>query len=362
MTTTAARVKSLIDLASETQGDFAKRINLDPSKLSRSLNGQRRFSLADLSAIADVCGVSVDWLAGGEARTTVAARRASATPIDKARRDAEKLAVQRADLATLGIKPLGEMPKKLPALTGLEITQGARLAETALAHLSADEFEIVGSTNEQLISAIEARFGIDVVVLDGDFGIDGLAIALPGAKVIALAATTVPARQRFTLAHELCHLMTGDDQDVHLDTNVYDRSAPGERRANAFAAAFTMPMDFIAAETEDCQGDITTEVFESLVVRLHVSPGALAYRLLGLQLFDEDQVASWTKVTYQDVLSRAGKAAEFALEQSTSSSKRLPAMLLGDTFTAYKQGLTTLRPYANLLQKDVNELRDALAG
>lgn len=361
MSITAVRVKELIDQADETQTDFAKRIKLDPSKLSRSLNGQRRFSLANLSAIADAFGVSVDWLAGGEARTTVAARRASAAPIDNARKDAEKLAMQRADLATLGISPRGKMPKNLPSRTGLEITQGARFAEAALAHLYADGFEIVGSTNEQLISAIEARFGIDIVVLDGDRDIDGLAIALPGARVIALAATAVPARQRFTLAHELCHLLTGDDQEVHLDTNVYDKSAPGERRANAFAAAFTMPAAFVKAETEQCQGDITIEVFDSMVSRLHVSPAALAYRLSNLGLFDAEQATTWKETTYQEVLSRSGKAADFAREQAASTSKRLPAKLLEDTFTAYQRGLTTLRPYANLLQKDVNELRDVLA-
>lgn len=362
MNITGVRVKELIDQADETQTDFAKRIGLDPSKLSRSLNGQRRFSLANLSAIADACGVSVDWLAGGEARTTVAARRASAAPtIDNARKEAERLAMQRADLVAVGIKPRGKMPKNLPSRTGLEITQGARLAEAALTHLSADGFEIVSSTNEQLMSAIETRFGIDIVVLDGDCGIDGLAIALPGARVIALAATTVPARQRFTLAHELCHLLTGDDQAVHLDTNVYDKSAPGERRSNAFAAAFTMPAAFVEAETEQCQGEITTEVFDSMVSRLHVSPAALAYRLSNLGLFDTEQAATWKKTTYQEVLSRSGKAADFAREQAASTSKRLPAILLEDTFTAYQQGRTTLRPYAKLLQKDVNELRDVLA-
>lgn len=361
MNTTAARVKELIDQAGETQNDFAKRISLDPSKLSRSLSGQRRFSLANLSAIADACEVSVDWLAGGEARTTVAARRDSAAPIDTARKDAEKIAMQRADLATLGIKTRGKLPNSLPQRTGLEIEQGASLAEAALAHLSADGFEIVGSTNEQLISAIEARFGIDIVVLDGNRGIDGLAIALPDARVIVLSTTTMPARQRFTLAHELCHLLTGDDQDVHLDTNVYEASAPGERRANAFAAAFTMPASFVKAETERCQGDITTEVFDFMVSRLHVSPAAFAYRLSNLGLVNAEQAATWKKTTYQEVLSRSGKSADFASEQAASTIRRLPAKLLEDTFTAYQQGLTTLRPYANLLQKDVNELRDVLS-
>lgn len=361
MSTTAVRVKQLIDRAGENQTVLAQRIHLDPSKLSRSLTGKRRFTLANLSAIADAYGVSVDWLAGGEAQTTVAARRSSATPIDSAQQEAEKLAVQRADLASLGIEPQGKMPEDLPQPVGLDIAQGARLAEIMLKHLSANNFEVVGATNEQLISAIEDSFGVDVVVLDGELGIDGLALALPGAKVVALGATTSPARQRFTLAHELCHLLTGDDQGVHLDTDVYDKSAPGERRANAFAAAFLMPESFIKSEVAHCQDEITAGTFNSLVTRLHVSPVALAYRLHSLDLIDEDHLANWKKLTYQDVLSSVGGAAEFAREQSASTTKRLPAKLLGDTFAAYKQGLTTLRPYANLLHKNVDELRAVLS-
>jgi AcrR family transcriptional regulator len=48
-----------------TQGEFAARIGLDESKLSRSLSGARRFTLGELVRIAEVGGVSTDWLLSG---------------------------------------------------------------------------------------------------------------------------------------------------------------------------------------------------------------------------------------------------------------------------------------------------------
>jgi AcrR family transcriptional regulator len=59
------RVRHLFTHLACTQGDFAGRIGLDASKLSRSLNGARRFTLAELARIAEVGGVSTDWLLNG---------------------------------------------------------------------------------------------------------------------------------------------------------------------------------------------------------------------------------------------------------------------------------------------------------
>ncbi len=59
------RVRRLVSSTARTQGEFAVRIGLDASKLSRSLNGTRRFTLAELSRIAEVGRVSADWLLHG---------------------------------------------------------------------------------------------------------------------------------------------------------------------------------------------------------------------------------------------------------------------------------------------------------
>lgn len=60
----ADRVRKVIADAGATQREFARRIVMDPSKLSRSLGGTRRFTAAELARIADTGGVDAGWLLG----------------------------------------------------------------------------------------------------------------------------------------------------------------------------------------------------------------------------------------------------------------------------------------------------------
>ncbi|WP_432005984.1 TetR family transcriptional regulator C-terminal domain-containing protein [Streptomyces parvus] len=77
----AARVRQVIDAAGVSAREFARRIVIDPSKLSRSLNGTRRFTAAELARIADIGAVDLGWLLGsatGAAVTASPVRSASA--------------------------------------------------------------------------------------------------------------------------------------------------------------------------------------------------------------------------------------------------------------------------------------------
>ncbi|MFC4496640.1 TetR family transcriptional regulator C-terminal domain-containing protein [Streptomyces ovatisporus] len=60
----AVRVRQVIGEAGCSQREFARRIVMDPSKLSRSLGGSRRFTVAELARIADEGGVDAAWLLG----------------------------------------------------------------------------------------------------------------------------------------------------------------------------------------------------------------------------------------------------------------------------------------------------------
>ncbi|RII18399.1 HTH-type transcriptional repressor KstR2 [Streptomyces sp. YIM 130001] len=77
----AARVRDVIARAGCSQREFARRIVMDPSKLSRSLGGSRRFAAAELARIADVGGVDAGWLLGsGSEQATRRAPAAAAPP------------------------------------------------------------------------------------------------------------------------------------------------------------------------------------------------------------------------------------------------------------------------------------------
>ncbi|MFD9887084.1 TetR family transcriptional regulator C-terminal domain-containing protein [Streptomyces alboflavus] len=72
------RVREVIAAAGVTQREFARRIVMDPSKLSRSLSGTRRFTAAELARIADAADVDAAWLLGTRGGADPAAARPAA--------------------------------------------------------------------------------------------------------------------------------------------------------------------------------------------------------------------------------------------------------------------------------------------
>ncbi|MBO8188275.1 TetR/AcrR family transcriptional regulator [Streptomyces spirodelae] len=78
----AERVRKVVEATGCSQREFARRVVMDPSKLSRSLSGTRRFTVAELARIADAGEVDAGWLlgsGGAEPTTPAAAVHSSST-------------------------------------------------------------------------------------------------------------------------------------------------------------------------------------------------------------------------------------------------------------------------------------------
>ncbi|MDA8372244.1 MAG: TetR family transcriptional regulator C-terminal domain-containing protein [Nocardiopsaceae bacterium] len=76
------RVREAIRRSGRSQREFAGAMDLEPSKLSKSLKGTRRFTAEELIRIADVADVTVNWLLNGhdDAATVVAVPPAAHHP------------------------------------------------------------------------------------------------------------------------------------------------------------------------------------------------------------------------------------------------------------------------------------------
>lgn len=64
-TSLVARVRIAIKDAGVSHSEVARRIGLDASKLSKSLAGTRKFRVEEISHIAELTGVTTDWLTTG---------------------------------------------------------------------------------------------------------------------------------------------------------------------------------------------------------------------------------------------------------------------------------------------------------
>lgn len=351
------RVLELIEASGQSRRAFAQDIGLDDSKLSKSLSGARRFSSLDLARVADKCAVTVDWLVTGEEPVLAVAARTTSGQARTALEAAKRFSTMREDLTVFGWEQPWR-PLEAAISSGTYAEQGRALAAAALAWIASLRLSVFDT---DLPTLVEKAFGADVAIVALDDGFDGLAASSDKVKLIVLGTSQVPARQRFTLGHELGHLLAGDDQDVHLDRDIYDRAQvkdPSEQRANSFASAFLMPEPVLSTATGTT--GLTEDTFAALACDLQVSPSALAIRLQQLRLIDAGTCDRFRMMTTAKAAATAGRGDEFAQRVAEANTPRSPGLLVRDAYAAYETGATTLRPYAKLLGVDVDELRQAL--
>lgn len=147
------------------------------------------------------------------------------------------------------------------------------------------------------VEEIANRAGAKVVFNDFNQEISGLLVRRPGEVVIGVDSRQPStdrikptARQRFTIAHELGHLVLHEGEEVHVDKDfrVNLRSSSSataenveEIEANAFAASLLMPMKFLLNDLQQNGVDLENEEqILGLATRYGVSMQAMTYRLI----------------------------------------------------------------------------------
>lgn len=127
-----------------------------------------------------------------------------------------------------------------------------------------------------------------------DDEISGMIHIRDGQAIIGINSLHHPNRQRFSIAHELGHLVLHKSMvtsQVHVDkefpvlmrdTKAYSGSDKIEIEANQFAAELLMPKAFLQEMLADKKFDVDDETFvESLAQRFKVSKQAMGLRISG---------------------------------------------------------------------------------
>lgn len=353
------RVLHVVERSGLKHGEFAALVGMDPTKLSKSLSGVRRFTSLELAVIAEHGDVTVDWLLTGQGRPlpAVAAR---AAVFDG---DAVERAISRAEhLEELwsGLREIDAVgpPVRLPAAPkqGLMIRQGAELAEGAWGQVRTHGREAEVATD--LPAVMEAVFGIDVEIDRLGDGLDGISYQRDGFRLALVTTGVLPTRQRFTLAHELGHLLAGDSQGVWIDRDVMAESTRrdhAEMRANAFAAAFLMPDDLLRARFSDARS------FAVLMGELSVSASALAWRLFSLGLVAGETRRELAGTSLPAAALHGGWLDGLRAQEADHDASRPCLRLVDAALAAYERGQVSVRPLASILNRPVEEVLAMLA-
>ena len=144
------------------------------------------------------------------------------------------------------------------------------------------------------IAGIATALGISVNYerLDGD--VSGVLLLENGVARVAINDAHHRHRQRFTLAHEIGHVLLHARGDrVFVDRRFFrnEWSSSGELReeieANAFAASLLMPRAFLE-QCVEADGSITDVDVFRLATRFEVSEQAMTLRLVKLNYIQPD--------------------------------------------------------------------------
>lgn len=127
-------------------------------------------------------------------------------------------------------------------------------------------------------------------------GISGLLYQPPeGPPIIGVNSLDSGRRQRFTVAHEIGHLLLHPSEEIHIDRgfvlafrdkNSSTASDVREMEANQFAAELLMPLSFLREDLQRMDIDIESEsAIDKLADRYEVSVQAMIIRLSVLARF-----------------------------------------------------------------------------
>lgn len=231
-----------------------------------------------LMALATALGVSESYLLSDEEVTLEGVDfRKKRTAKEEATIEAQTLQLLERYLAIedlLGLKSVEwEQPRSAPYPL-----HDVRDAEDA-ARSVRDEWGLGHDPVPKLAELLEER-GIKVLSVDLE-DIDGLAARVmrkgrDAARVIVVRKDIWSERKRFTLAHELGHMV------MMPAAGVDDESA-----ANRFAGAFLMPADVVRAEVGVQRSAISIGELVAIKERFGVSVQAIAYRCLDLGIIDK---------------------------------------------------------------------------
>jgi Zn-dependent peptidase ImmA (M78 family) len=142
------------------------------------------------------------------------------------------------------------------------------------------------------VEKIARMLGARIVKSDFKNEISGLLVRRGNEIVIGVAKEQATTRQRFTIAHEIGHLVLHEAEEVHVDREfrVKLRSQQSseavdvdEIEANAFAASLLMPEHFLRNDVRKLSIDFDDASQIQVVARRYgVSSQAMTFRLMNL--------------------------------------------------------------------------------
>jgi Zn-dependent peptidase ImmA (M78 family)/transcriptional regulator with XRE-family HTH domain len=357
------RVRQARDRLGVTQRELSTLTGLSESALSRIETGIRQLASHELRSIADALGVATGELlgySGPSARLAVAARVARTSQPEALSGAVSRLAelLEVDDLLTRVAGPSVSAPRPK---VDLPTRRNARMQGLELADQVRNGLGLGLAPLPDLPALLEERFGIDVDMRPLPDKVHGLATAGDGFAYVLVSTKDTWGRQRFTMCHELCHLLVDDLDALVIDApaELGGRTGTDETRANAFAAHLLAPDDAIRQWLGGRPVD--DRLVMGLVHWFGTSLDAMCNRLVDLGLLDGEDQRRLVTTGFGRLSLQAGLADQLEESHARQGVTRAPARLRARAIRALEAGLVGVGPVADLLGREPAELRAELA-
>jgi Zn-dependent peptidase ImmA (M78 family)/transcriptional regulator with XRE-family HTH domain len=349
------RIAQARQLRGLSQVELSEAVGLSQSAVSRIESGERSVDSIELAELAAALDLSVlDLLEKTRPLPTALAARLSRreSPGLESAIDRGRLYGEISNLLDeVGFTVTSHTRVQIPTVDGRPREQGRELAEFVRTHFLALSPE---QPVDRLPEVTEEKLGLDVALEPLAEGIDG--ICLQTSYSVALVnSEAVAGRQRFTLAHEICHYLCGDSKPIRIDEGIFGHRGAEEERANAFAAHLLLPVEGIRSFVGGADFDLG--ILAKLQYHYWVSLEALLWQLKNDGFISESQRRNWRGIGSGLLARQTGYFEAWAEMEATRGQRRPPRLLLHRALQAYSQGALGAGPLAEILNQEPERLK-----
>lgn len=363
-----SRVREAREAVSCSQAKAARRLGMSQPTYSRLESGQveaSRITATLLDGVSQLFGRPILYFLNGSPtrdRIRLAARSTGDAVTDVRDLAAPVLDVLEAD-ADLDemFEPSDSTAAEMPPWVSLaERVVPAGHPSRARGGLAARRLrEALGLGSgpiEDLAALLEGDLGLEVAVLALRTGLHAVA-AFDDARAVAMVAVELSepfVRQRFSLAHELAHVVFGD---AHTEPSGAGRRTPAELQADRFAQEFLLPQAAVSALAAErgyaTRQPMSVEDACGLADEYGVSPQTAWIALEG-----EGHRPAAEPPTAREAAIAAGHLIRFRQREAASRVPRVPARIERRALAALRSGRINVARAASILSQDVVALED----
>ena len=279
-----------------SQRELAEAVGFGSHQIVSELErGQRDVKAWELARIADVLHTSLPALVKRERAGETEKRifwRTDAPEADRSRHEARLLERFERYRRVAKLTNAGGDAQSLPRF---HVDRSTSFGQTEqMASRARRSMDLGGRPAMSLAAVVQERFGVMLFLDDLGSGGSAACVRTDSDAAILLNRNEAPWRQRYSLAHELFHLVTWDAVMDSWPRGNHRTSWPDrvEKLANVFASALLLPGDDLRGEFQSrFEGrDPSDPELVNMARACGVSTSALLWRLRTLGLMEEEAV------------------------------------------------------------------------